>query len=176
MTADKAIARATTTMSALHIVVDEPVPPEVARRAQQAVAAIVATYLDDPAATEDQIRLEQMRPRTEAEAHAVVVMALRYAVIRQQLAEAAQVDDDLMERYRAGYRLLLDLDRCEHGRHSIDRCLMCPGGQSTGNLCLPAFSRPIGHTVHGVPIVMPDDPMQRSDPRNWMTPPAARDD
>jgi hypothetical protein len=29
-----------------------------------------------------------------------------------------------------------DLDRCEHGRHSIDSCLMCPDGQSTGNLHL----------------------------------------
>lgn len=29
-----------------------------------------------------------------------------------------------------------DLDRCEHGRHSIDPCVMCPGGWSTGNLYL----------------------------------------
>jgi len=27
----------------------------------------------------------------------------------------------------------VDLDRCEHGRHSIDSCLGCPGGQSLGN-------------------------------------------
>ena len=26
------------------------------------------------------------------------------------------------------------LDRCEHGRHSIDSCFDCPGGHSTGNL------------------------------------------
>lgn len=26
-----------------------------------------------------------------------------------------------------------DLDRCEHGRHSIDPCADCPGGQSGGN-------------------------------------------
>jgi hypothetical protein len=29
-----------------------------------------------------------------------------------------------------------DLDRCEHGRHSIDHCFGCPGGQSTGNVFL----------------------------------------
>lgn len=29
-----------------------------------------------------------------------------------------------------------DLDRCEHGRHSIDPCFDCPGGHSTGNLFL----------------------------------------
>lgn len=26
-----------------------------------------------------------------------------------------------------------DLDRCEHGRHSIDHCFDCPGGVSSGN-------------------------------------------
>ncbi len=29
-----------------------------------------------------------------------------------------------------------DLDRCEHGRHSIDSCFDCPHGRSTGNLYL----------------------------------------
>lgn len=29
-----------------------------------------------------------------------------------------------------------DLDRCEHGRHSLDACDGCPGGKSTGNLYL----------------------------------------
>lgn len=29
-----------------------------------------------------------------------------------------------------------DLDRCEHGRHSIDHCADCPGGVSSGNTFL----------------------------------------
>lgn len=29
-----------------------------------------------------------------------------------------------------------DLDRCTHGRHSIDPCADCPGGASAGNLFL----------------------------------------
>jgi hypothetical protein len=29
-----------------------------------------------------------------------------------------------------------DLDRCEHGRHSLDPCADCPDGRSTGNLFL----------------------------------------
>lgn len=29
-----------------------------------------------------------------------------------------------------------DLDRCVHGRHSIDDCFDCPNGKSTGNLFL----------------------------------------
>lgn len=29
-----------------------------------------------------------------------------------------------------------DLDRCEHGRHSVDACWGCPGGRSSGNLFL----------------------------------------
>lgn len=35
-----------------------------------------------------------------------------------------------------------DLDRCEHGRHSIDSCFDCPGGQSLGNLYLDPFAKP----------------------------------
>ncbi len=28
--------------------------------------------------------------------------------------------------------LFHDLDRCEHGRHAIDRCLMCPPVRAIG--------------------------------------------
>jgi hypothetical protein len=28
---------------------------------------------------------------------------------------------------------IADLDRCEHGRHSIDQCFDCPNGRSSGN-------------------------------------------
>jgi hypothetical protein len=57
-----------------------------------------------------------------------------------------------------------DLDRCEHGRHSIDNCYDCPGGQSSGNLYLDPFAKParretrdmswirIGTMVRGEPI------------------------
>lgn len=34
-----------------------------------------------------------------------------------------------------------DLDRCEHGRHSIDSCFDCPDGESAGNLYLLAPSK-----------------------------------
>lgn len=45
-----------------------------------------------------------------------------------------------------------DLDRCEHGRKSIDNCLWCPGGWSTGNIFLCHGQR-IGTTLHGEPIL-----------------------
>jgi transcriptional regulator with XRE-family HTH domain len=61
-----------------------------------------------------------------------------------------------------------DLDRCEHGRHSIDSCVACPHGHSEGNAFLlapqnyPTDRRirvrdgakqvRIGTTVHGYPI------------------------
>jgi hypothetical protein len=56
-----------------------------------------------------------------------------------------------------------DLDRCEHGRHSIDSCFDCPGGVSAGNLYLDPLAtqsmetrgmtdRRIGTTVHAEPI------------------------
>ena len=44
-----------------------------------------------------------------------------------------------------------DLDRCEHGRHLADPCFGCPGGWSTGNLCLRE-GQVIGHTLGGRPI------------------------
>lgn len=45
-----------------------------------------------------------------------------------------------------------DLDRCEHGRHSIDPCFGCPGGWSLGNQFLEAGQR-IGTTLGGEPIL-----------------------
>jgi hypothetical protein len=46
-----------------------------------------------------------------------------------------------------------DLDRCEHGRHSIDQCFDCPHGRSTGNLYLQTPSR-----------YQPDKPLIFGDP------------
>lgn len=60
-----------------------------------------------------------------------------------------------------------DLDRCAHGRHSIDPCYGCPGGWSTGNqFLIPGRTKPrdrirthqgveqvrIGTTLRGLPI------------------------
>jgi hypothetical protein len=45
-----------------------------------------------------------------------------------------------------------DLDRCEHGRHSIDSCFDCPHGRSTGNLYLQTPS----HYQPDVPLVWGD--------------------
>jgi hypothetical protein len=53
-----------------------------------------------------------------------------------------------------------DLDRCEHGRHSIDPCMMCPDGQSTGNLFLVPGTR-IGTTLYGEAIVAPERTFRR---------------
>jgi hypothetical protein len=39
-----------------------------------------------------------------------------------------------------------DLDRCEHGRHSIDSCFDCPAGESSGNPFL-INQRNAGHTM-----------------------------
>lgn len=46
---------------------------------------------------------------------------------------------------------LSNLDRCIHGRHSIDACLDCPGGWSTGNGFLKNGQR-IGTDHAGNPI------------------------
>lgn len=61
-----------------------------------------------------------------------------------------------------------DLDRCEHGRHSIDPCVYCPGGWSTGNPFLtngdlvPEDEVRIGTTLGGEPIFV--TPVRRRRP------------
>ena len=95
-----------------------------------------------------------------------------------QAAEAEHLDTAAARLERAVHTSLgstvqwrpEDLDRCEHGRHSIDDCSGCPGGKSTGNLFLlrdplevdrlttrvedGALMVRIGTTYAGVPIVV----------------------
>jgi hypothetical protein len=72
--------------------------------------------------------------------------------------------------------ILQDLDRCEHGRHASDSCLMCARlhddwpedarQQSRGN----PHVRPgivIGYDHGGNFIIMPPAD-RRADPRNWI--------
>lgn len=81
---------------------------------------------------------------------------------------AAPAEGDLTARALAA--VLLDLDRCEHGRHSLDPCHSCPDGKSTGNKLMPP-GRAIGHTVHGDRIWVPPAD-QRHDPKAWRIAPA----
>ena len=60
--------------------------------------------------------------------------------------------------------VLLDLDRCPHGRHEGDTCCSC-GGVSTGNPEMRT-GQVIGYGLDGVPIVMPDREHKR-DPDAW---------
>lgn len=62
-------------------------------------------------------------------------------------------------------QILMDLDRCEHGRHAADPCFACPGGHSTGNLLLPPGTR-IGTDLYGRAIVVPPTD-QRHEPKAW---------
>lgn len=51
-------------------------------------------------------------------------------------------------------RFFEDLDRCRHGRHTIDPCLECPGGKSAGNQYLHRGQR-VGTTVYGDALCVP---------------------
>lgn len=63
-------------------------------------------------------------------------------------------------------RLLMDLHRCEHGRHEGDSCFSCEDGTSNGNLLLPPGTV-IGHTLYGHVIVVP--PWEdHNDPEKWV--------
>lgn len=64
-------------------------------------------------------------------------------------------------------RLVQDLDRCQHGRHSADPCYMCPGSQSAGNQLIPPGTL-IGTGLHDRIVVPPND--QRHDPAAWRLP------
>jgi hypothetical protein len=65
--------------------------------------------------------------------------------------------------------LLLDLDRCQHGRHAADPCSSCPGYQSTGNQLIPPGTL-IGTFLHGRIVVPPNE--KRYDPLAWKVPDA----
>lgn len=67
-----------------------------------------------------------------------------------------------------------DLDRCEHGRKSIDNCFSCPGGWSTGNLFIANGQR-IGTSLCGEPILavtrreLRDGSPHPVEESNWVT-------
>lgn len=50
--------------------------------------------------------------------------------------------------------MLMDLDRCEHGRHEGDACNQC-GGPSVGNR-VPQDDRILGFDISGRAIFIPD--------------------
>lgn len=62
-------------------------------------------------------------------------------------------------------QVLLDLDRCEHGRHDGDRCFSCPTGWSGGNPLLRPGQQ-IGYGLDGVAIVVPSR-TDKYNPANW---------
>lgn len=70
-------------------------------------------------------------------------------------------------------QVLLDLDRCIHGRHPQDPCFSCPSGQSAGNPHLRP-GQVIGYGLSGVPITVPDrDRGQHpANPQDWFTRPS----
>lgn len=72
-------------------------------------------------------------------------------------------------KLHAFMQLLLDLDRCQHGRHAADPCFGCPDGQSAGNQLIPPGTL-IGTTVGGRHRIVVPDPAQRYEPSAWIVP------
>lgn len=62
-------------------------------------------------------------------------------------------------------RLLMELDRCPHGRHQDDQCYGCPDGISAGNPHMRA-GEIIGYNHSGGVIVMPGRD-EKHDPEAW---------
>ncbi|GAB3910641.1 hypothetical protein [Microbispora bryophytorum] len=80
---------------------------------------------------------------------------------------ALEMEMDWRQRNGELAQVLMDLDRCEHGRHAADSCSHCPDGQSTGNLLLPPGTV-IGTGRRSTKIVVPS-PDRRRDPTAWRT-------
>lgn len=72
-----------------------------------------------------------------------------------------------MDPWRELAGVLLDLDRCEHGRHDGDDCADC-GGYSLGNPNMPSGGT-IGYSLRRGRIVMPDHDAKH-DPAAWFAP------
>ncbi|MFJ8006144.1 hypothetical protein [Streptomyces fagopyri] len=69
-------------------------------------------------------------------------------------------------------RVMADIDRCKHGRHTADDCDGCPGGQSAGNPCLMTGQH-IGYGMNREPLYVPL-PADRYKPEAWRTWPGER--
>jgi hypothetical protein len=57
--------------------------------------------------------------------------------------------------------VLLDLDRCPHGRHQGDTCADCRGGHSLGNFHMPVGTV-VGYDRHGESIAVPERKFRHS--------------
>ena len=137
-------------------------PAEVVKQVTQAAQRVVDAHLDGGDA-----RMLELIPTSEAEAAFAISSALsRYQDLRMDtLAHLGMVADSNANRVRA-LAILLDLDRCQHGRHEGESCFGCSGQVSVGNEHNPP-GHILGYTVHGRTIAVPMDKAGRHDLQNW---------
>lgn len=151
-----------------------PIVLDMIRELNKARSALIAAQSYLSAHAEANAALHCASETFHSPLHAVVTAAIQgteKACLRAE-ATLGQRDDRTGPQQDPGSHLaavLLDLDRCAHGRHSVDNCIGCDGGQSTGNLLLPPGML-IGHSQGGSPIVVPE-PSVRYDWTAWRTAP-----
>lgn len=105
-------------------------------------------------------------PEPDTDAAIVLVDGAHYVLsIVDGEIRALKMEMDWRQRDRELAQVLMDLDRCEHGRHAADSCTDCPDGQSTGNALLPPGTV-IGTGRRKTKIVVPS-PDRRRDPTAW---------
>lgn len=78
------------------------------------------------------------------------------------------VKDEYLERCADMTNLVIDLDRCVHGRHQEDACFGCPDGVSAGNPYRQQGD-PLGHDISGNVIADPGR-AKRNLAKDWVTP------
>lgn len=92
------------------------------------------------------------------------IQGIEHALLRTQLIGTATAAMIPIEDTADLIKVLMDLDRCQHGRHQGDDCGSC-GGPSKGNHHLQPGTV-IGYGLRGDQIVMPDRD-HKSDPSSW---------
>jgi hypothetical protein len=114
-------------------------------------------------------RRAQLYPRDEAEASYALQAALSLSPeLTDAITASVGLRIEMQQHYVQAFAVLTNLDRCQHGRHSVDSCLSCPGGQSAGN----PHMRPgaiVGYDYRGRVIAMPVSPADRVNPDKWIS-------
>lgn len=139
-------------------------PPSIVSQAARAALGWIEAHLDgaDP-------RIDQIHPRTEMEAaYLLTTITHHFPTLRADVLAGAGIVEMRNQSYVQALGLLMDLDRCPHGRHSSDSCLMCPGGRSSGNPHLPPGLL-IGRDYSGRALVVPEAD-RLADPEAWRMP------
>ena len=139
----------------------DPIITDLRRELEKARQALIAAQSHLAAHAEANAALHCATTVMYSPLHARVTAAILGAEHALDRTEQALVIEAREPQLAA---ILLDLDRCQHGRHEGETCGDC-GGPSAGNPHMRTGTV-VGYQVHGRQIVMPDRE-RKHDPAAW---------